>query len=203
MKINAVIVRGLNDDEIVPLIEFCRTNGFSIRFIEYMDVGNANSWSLEKTVTKQEILQTINQHFPLREVGRMDGRAPAIDYQFLDGTGDIGIIGSVTEPFCGTCTRARLTADGKLVTCLFAQEGRDLKSLMRRGATDQEIGEVIRSTLDREEGSVFGREVGEPSLGRGVSTQRPSKDRDDHAGRLVSLPGFRIQDLGQRLVPES
>ena len=146
VKINAVIVRGLNDDEIVPLIEFCRTNGFSIRFIEYMDVGNANSWSLEKTVTKQEILQTINQHFPLREVGRMDGRAPAIDYQFLDGTGDIGIIGSVTEPFCATCTRARLTADGKLVTCLFAQEGRDLKSLLRRGATDQEICQVIRST---------------------------------------------------------
>jgi cyclic pyranopterin phosphate synthase len=146
VKINAVIVRGLNDDEIIPLTEFCRSNGFSIRFIEYMDVGNANSWSLEKTVTKQEILQTINRHFPLREVGRMDGRAPAIDYQFLDGTGDIGIIGSVTEPFCATCTRARLTADGKLVTCLFAQEGRDLKSLVRRGATDQEICEVIRSS---------------------------------------------------------
>ena len=146
VKINAVIIRGLNDDEIVPLVEFCKTNGFSIRFIEYMDVGNANSWSLEKTVSKQEILRTINQHYPLREVGRVDGRAPAVDYQFLDGTGDIGIIGSVTEPFCATCTRARLTADGKLVTCLFAQEGVDLKSLMRRGATDLEICEVIRST---------------------------------------------------------
>jgi cyclic pyranopterin phosphate synthase len=145
VKINAVIIRGLNDDEIIPLVEFCRTHGFSMRFIEYMDVGNANSWSLNKTVTKQEILRTINQHFPLREVGRLDGRAPAVDYQFLDGTGDIGIIGSVTEPFCATCTRVRLTADGKLVTCLFAQDGVDLKSIMRNGATDQEISEVIRS----------------------------------------------------------
>jgi cyclic pyranopterin phosphate synthase len=104
-----------------------------------MDVGNANEWSLEKTVTKKEILETVNSRFPVREVGREHGSAPAVDYEFLDGAGEIGIIGSVTEPFCSSCTRIRLTADGKLVTCLFAESGFDLKALVRSGASDDEI----------------------------------------------------------------
>jgi cyclic pyranopterin phosphate synthase len=139
IKINAVIIRGTNDDEIVELVEFARANGFEMRFIEYMDVGNANSWSLDKTVTKKEILDIVNARFPLREVGREHGSAPAVDYEFLDGMGEIGIIGSVTEPFCSSCTRIRLTADGKLVTCLFAESGFDLKGLLRSSATDDEI----------------------------------------------------------------
>jgi GTP 3',8-cyclase len=139
IKLNAVIMRGTNDDEILDLVEFARTNGFEMRFIEYMDVGNANAWSLEKTVTKKEILETVNARFPVREVGREHGSAPAVDYEFLDGAGEIGIIGSVTEPFCASCTRVRLTADGKLVTCLFAESGFDLKALIRSGATDDEI----------------------------------------------------------------
>src|SRR5262245_40851408 len=110
-----------------------------MRFIEYMDVGNAIEWSLEKTVTKKEILETVNSRFPVREVGRAHGSAPAVDYEFLDGAGEIGIIGSVTEPFCSSCTRIRLTADGKLVTCLFAESGFDLKALVRSGASDDEI----------------------------------------------------------------
>jgi GTP 3',8-cyclase len=139
IKLNAVIMRGTNDDEILDLVGFARTNGFEMRFIEYMDVGNANAWSLEKTVTKKEILETVNACFPVREVGREHGSAPAVDYEFLDGAGEIGIIGSVTEPFCTSCTRVRLTADGKLVTCLFAESGFDLKALIRSGATDDEI----------------------------------------------------------------
>ena len=139
IKVNAVIIRGTNDDEILDLVEFARTNGFEMRFIEYMDVGNANSWSLEKTVTKREILETVHARFPVREVGRAQGSAPAVDYEFLDGAGEIGIIGSVTEPFCSSCTRARLTADGKLVTCLFAESGFDLKAVIRSGASDDEI----------------------------------------------------------------
>ena len=145
IKINAVIIRGTNDDEILDLVEFARSNGFEIRFIEYMDVGNANAWSLEKTVTKKEILATVNSRFPVREVGRANGTAPAVDYEFLDGAGEIGIIGSVTEPFCGSCTRVRLTADGKLVTCLFAESGFDLKKLLRTGASDDEIAESIQT----------------------------------------------------------
>jgi GTP 3',8-cyclase len=139
IKLNAVIIRGTNDDEILPLVEFARSNGFEMRFIEYMDVGNVNAWILEKTVTKKEILETVHARFPVRELGRAHGSAPAIDYEFIDGAGEIGIIGSVTEPFCSSCTRVRLTADGKLVTCLFAESGFDLKSLIRSGVSDDEI----------------------------------------------------------------
>jgi len=139
IKVNAVIIRGTNDDEILDLVEFARNNGLEMRFIEYMDVGNANAWSLEKTVTKREILDTVHARFPVREVGRANGSAPAVDYEFLDGAGEIGIIGSVTEPFCSSCTRLRLTADGKLVTCLFAESGFDLKALLRSGASDEEL----------------------------------------------------------------
>jgi GTP 3',8-cyclase len=145
IKINAVIERNVNDDEILDLVAFSREHGFAIRFIEYMDVGNANQWKSEKMVSKKEILELINAHFPLRKIGREKGSAPSVDYQFLDGNGDIGVIASVTEPFCGTCTRARLTADGKFVTCLFSSQGYDLKKLMRSGATDTEILQVLSS----------------------------------------------------------
>jgi cyclic pyranopterin phosphate synthase len=143
IKINAVVIRGINDDEILDLAAFARDNGFEMRFIEYMDVGNSNAWSLEKTVTKREILDTVHARFPVREIGRANGSAPAVDYEFLDGGGLIGIIGSVTEPFCASCTRVRLTADGKLVTCLFAESGFDLKGLLRSGASDEQLRETI------------------------------------------------------------
>lgn len=143
VKINTVVERGVNDGEIIDLVEFSRKHGFAIRFIEYMDVGNANNWTSEKMVSKKEILKIMKAHFPLREVGRDVGSAPAVDYQLCDGSGDIGIIASVTEPFCSSCTRVRLAADGKLVTCLFSQQGYDLKAFMRGGATDEEIMEVI------------------------------------------------------------
>jgi cyclic pyranopterin phosphate synthase len=143
VKINTVIERGFNDDEIPDLVDFARLYGFSIRFIEFMDVGNANNWSLDRTVPKQEILARIGAHRPLKESGRAGGTAPAVEYQFEDGKGDMGVIASVTEPFCSTCTRARLTADGKLVTCLFSHSGHDLKHLLRGGATDAEIHQHV------------------------------------------------------------
>ncbi|MBI2349835.1 MAG: GTP 3',8-cyclase MoaA [Deltaproteobacteria bacterium] len=139
IKVNAVIERGVNDDDIVELVEFSRDNGFFMRFIEYMDVGNTNSWTSEKLVSKKEIVEKINARFPLREVGRENGSAPAVDYEFVDGRGEVGIVASVTEPFCSTCNRARLTADGKLVTCLFSSTGHDLKALLRGGSSDEEI----------------------------------------------------------------
>jgi len=145
IKINAVIERGLNDDDIIPLVEFAREHGFSMRFIEYMDVGNANNWISERIMSKKEILEQINQRYPLREVGRDNGSAPSVDYEFIDGGGELGVIASVTEPFCSSCTRARLTADGKLVTCLFSTHGHDLKSLIRSGATDEQLVELISS----------------------------------------------------------
>ena len=145
IKVNAVIERGVNDVDILDIVEFCRENGFALRFIEYMDVGNSNHWKSEKMVSKQEILSIIHGRFPLREIGRDHGTAPAVDYQYLDGKGDIGVIASVTEPFCSSCTRVRMTADGKLVTCLFSEKGHDLKRLLRTGATDSEILDSIRA----------------------------------------------------------
>jgi GTP 3',8-cyclase len=139
IKLNAVVERGVNDDDIIPLVEFSREHGFAMRFIEYMDVGNANSWTSAKLVAKKEIIEKIHARYPLREIGRDQGSAPSVDYEFVDGCGDIGVIASVTEPFCASCTRLRLTADGKVVTCLFSQTGHDVKALLRSGATDDEI----------------------------------------------------------------
>jgi cyclic pyranopterin phosphate synthase len=149
IKINAVIERGTNEDDIIPLVEFSREHGFAMRFIEYMDVGNANNWISEKIVSKKEILERIDARYPLRKVGRDNGTAPSVDYEFVDGAGSLGVIASVTEPFCASCTRARLTADGKLVTCLFSDIGHDLKSLIRSGATDDHLIEIISSIWNK------------------------------------------------------
>jgi len=145
IKINSVIQRGVNDDDIPDLVEFSREHGFQLRFIEFMDVGNSNNWVSDGMVPKGEILEIIRQRFPLAEGGRDDESAPAVDYKFQDGIGNIGVIASVTEPFCTGCTRARLTADGKLVLCLFSDKGYDLKDPMRSGATDDEMIDIIRS----------------------------------------------------------
>jgi cyclic pyranopterin phosphate synthase len=145
IKINSVIQRGVNDDDIAELLEFSRKNGFQIRFIEYMDVGNSNNWVSDGMVSKHEILERINSLFPLEEGGRDDDSAPSMDYRFKDGLGNVGVIASVTEPFCTGCTRARLTADGRLVLCLFSDQGFDLKKLIRAGATDADLISSIRT----------------------------------------------------------
>ncbi|HYM12404.1 MAG TPA: GTP 3',8-cyclase MoaA, partial [Bryobacterales bacterium] len=148
IKINAVVERGVNDAGILELVEFGRRHGFGVRFIEYMDVGNANNWKSDRMVSKQEILETIRARFPLREARREDPSAPAVDYEFVDSadrpaSSEVGVIASVTEPFCSGCTRARLTADGKLVTCLFSHAGHDLKGPLRSGASDGELRQII------------------------------------------------------------
>jgi cyclic pyranopterin phosphate synthase len=139
IKINAVIERGINDGDILDLVEFCRKHGFALRLIEFMDVGNSNNWKSERMVSKKEMLNIVSARYPLREVGRQQGTAPAVDYEFVDRRGDIGVIASVTEPFCSSCTRLRLTADGKMVTCLFSETGHDVKALLRGGASDDQI----------------------------------------------------------------
>ena len=132
IEINAVIERGVNDDEILDLVEFARSNHYILRFIEFMDVGNANNWRSDKTVTKAEILEVISKQLPLKEAGREGGNAPSVDYRFHDDAGSIGVIASVSEPFCGGCTRARITADGKLVTCLFSDQAAISRPASRR-----------------------------------------------------------------------
>ena len=143
IKINSVVQRGVNDDDILTMTEFARQNGFWLRFIEYMDVGNANRWVSKKMVSKNEILERIKSMYPLEEIGRGDACAPAVNYSFRDGGGTIGVIASVTEPFCEGCTRARLTADGRLVLCLFSDQSIDLKTLLRGEASDVDIAGVI------------------------------------------------------------
>lgn len=149
IKINAVVERGVNDDDIISLAEFSRDHGFHLRFIEFMDVGNSNNWASSKMVPKKEILERLNSHLPLVEFGGSSGNAPAVDYSYADGIGEVGVIASMSEPFCSNCTRARLTADGKLVTCLFSMRGHDLKSLLRAGATDEEIMSMISNIWNR------------------------------------------------------
>ena len=149
IKLNAVVERGVNDDEILNLVEFAREHHFAIRFIEYMDVGNVNNWRSDRLVSKAEILRIVGSRYPLREVGRAEGTAPSVDYEFAGGGCDVGVIASVTEPFCSSCTRARVTADGKLVTCLFSEVGHDLKSLVRQGGSDQELKDLIQSVWSR------------------------------------------------------
>jgi len=147
IKINAVVMRGENENDVVPLADFSRRYGFEMRFIEYMDVGNVNDWTRSKTLPKTEILDLINAKFPLESVNTVSG--PAVNYRYVDGLGKVGVIASITEPFCGDCTRARITADGKLVTCLFSSRGHDLKQLLRNGASDLEIVERVRSVWRR------------------------------------------------------
>lgn len=146
LKVNMVVERGVNDDEVVPMLEFCRQRGFSLRYIEFMDVGNANEWNLERVVSSARILEMIRAQYALEEIPRHQPSDPATRYRLpaTDGSFiDVGIIASVTKPFCGACSRARITAEGKLVTCLFSSEGTDLKRLMRSGCSDEQLAEAI------------------------------------------------------------
>jgi GTP 3',8-cyclase len=148
IKINSVVERGVNEGDILELVEFSRKFGYWLRFIEYMDVGNSNNWVSGKIVSKNEIISIINARYPIEEAGRHDASAPAVNFRFADGSGNIGVIASVTEPFCKGCTRARLTADGRLVLCLFADDSYDLKKLMRGGASDIDLIETIRTAWE-------------------------------------------------------
>lgn len=143
IKINAVIQRGVNDDEILALASFARQRGYIIRFIEYMDVGTLNSWKLEHVVPAREIVGTIASAMPVRPLSENYRGEVANRYGYTDGPGEFGVIASVTQPFCGDCTRIRLSADGKLYTCLFAEGGTNLKVALRSGATDDELRERI------------------------------------------------------------
>jgi GTP 3',8-cyclase len=143
IKINAVIERGLNDHTALDLVEHFRHTGIIVRFIEYMDVGNRNDWQASRVVPSQELLARIAERWPLQAVEPAYASEVARRYAFDDGAGEIGFISSVTQPFCGDCSRARLSSDGKLYTCLFAAEGADLRAPLRGGANDAELAALI------------------------------------------------------------
>lgn len=144
IKINVVVQRGVNDHTIVELARYCKDAGHIVRFIEYMDVGSLNGWKMDAVVTANEIVEKISAEMPLVPIEANYRGEVAYRYRYMDGKGEIGIIASVTKPFCADCNRARLSTEGKLFACLFAEQGCDLKTPLREGASDEELVSLIR-----------------------------------------------------------
>jgi cyclic pyranopterin phosphate synthase len=153
VKVNVVVKRGMNEDSVLPMARHFRDRGHVVRFIEYMDVGHTNGWRLDDVVPAAEIVAAIDAELPLEPLPPRYPGEVAERYRYRDGSGEVGVIASVTRPFCGACTRARLSADGSLYTCLFATTGHDLRALVRGGAGDDEIaaslGGIWRERTDR------------------------------------------------------
>ena len=143
IKINMVTKRGVNETSIVPMARYFKGTGMTLRFIEFMDVGSTNGWRLDDVVPAREIVAMIDREMPIEPVQAGYRGEVAARYRYKDGTGEIGVISSVTQPFCADCTRARLSADGALYTCLFATQGHDLRTLLRGGASDEDITSAI------------------------------------------------------------
>lgn len=143
IKVNMVVKRGLNETSILPMARFFREKGYTLRFIEYMDVGHTNGWRLDDVVPAAEMIKIVNAEMPLEPVDPNYTGEVAKRWRYKDGSGEVGVISSVTQAFCGTCTRARLSAEGKLYTCLFGIKGHDFRALLREGASDEEISQRI------------------------------------------------------------
>ena len=143
IKVNMVVKRGMNESSILPMARFFREKGYILRFIEYMDVGHTNGWRMNDVVSAREIVNLINAEMPLEPADPNYTGEVAERWRYKDGSGEIGVIASVTQAFCRDCNRARLSAEGKLYTCLFAVKGHDFKNLLRSGATDEEISAAL------------------------------------------------------------
>ena len=143
VKVNAVVKRGVNDDQIVPMAAFFKERGQALRFIEFMDVGHTNGWRLDDVVPAAEIVAALDAAFGVEPVEPSYRGEVARRWRYKDGSGEVGVIASVTQPFCGDCTRARLSAEGRLFTCLFAVRGTDLRALVRGGASDDELAAAV------------------------------------------------------------
>jgi cyclic pyranopterin phosphate synthase len=149
IKINAVVQRGVNEHTLVELARYCKERGYIARFIEYMDVGTLNGWRLDDVVPAAEIIARIGAEMPLEPIPGSYRGEVAQRYRYQDGGGEIGVIASVTKPFCGDCTRLRLSPEGEIYTCLFAIKGTDLRAPLRDGATDEEIEQIVRGIWGR------------------------------------------------------
>jgi cyclic pyranopterin phosphate synthase len=153
IKVNCVVKRGANDDQILPLARHFRNSGHILRFIEYMDVGSSNGWRMDDVLPSADVVARIHDEFPLEAIDPNYTGEVAERWRYVDGGGEIGVISSVTQAFCATCTRIRLSTEGQLYTCLFAQNGHDLRTLLRRGGGDEalrrEIAAIWRSRDDR------------------------------------------------------
>jgi cyclic pyranopterin phosphate synthase len=146
LKINCVVQRGVNDHTVLDLLAHFRGSGHTVRLIEYMDVGNTNHWELSQVVPSSEWVQRISERWAIEPVGAQRASETAKRYRYVDGAGEVGLISSISQPFCGGCTRARLTADGVFYTCLFGTEGKDLMPLLRQKQTSDQLAELIGDT---------------------------------------------------------
>jgi cyclic pyranopterin phosphate synthase len=174
IKINCVVKRGVNEHAVLDLARHFKGTGHIVRFIEYMDVGTTNGWRLDDVVPAREIVSMISAEMPIEPLGKNYVGEVAERYRYADGSGELGIVASVTQPFCGDCTRARLSAEGQLFTCLFAARGHDLRALLRSGASDEEIhGEI---------GRVWGR--------------RDDRYSDIRSSQTVDLPKVEMSYIG-------
>jgi cyclic pyranopterin phosphate synthase len=161
IKINAVVERDKNLGEVAPLARMAREEGFILRFIEYMPIGRGNGWSDARVVSNAEILEILREIGPLEAIDEPDGTGPAQRWRFADGKGEIGLIGSVTEPFCDHCNRIRITAEGKLRTCLFSVVEHDVRALLRGGGSDEEIAALVVAAVAKKEP---GHKIGQPGF---------------------------------------
>ncbi|WP_255437568.1 GTP 3',8-cyclase MoaA [Thalassobacillus sp. CUG 92003] len=163
VKINMVVKKGMNEGQILPMARHFKDSGHILRFIEFMDVGNHNGWNMDNVVAKREIIDMIHKELPLEPIDKGYYGEVADRFQYTDGDGEIGVISSVTEAFCSTCTRVRLSADGNLFTCLFASKGYDIKSMLRHDQSDEEIiTELIRIWTGRNDRYSEERAEGKP-----------------------------------------
>ncbi|GAB6494132.1 molybdenum cofactor biosynthesis protein A [Bacillus sp. UMTAT18] len=151
IKINMVVQKGKNEQDILQMAQYFKENKHILRFIEYMDVGNYNGWELKEVVSKQEIVDMIHQVMPLERIEANYAGEVATRYRYIGSNEEIGVISSVTDSFCSSCTRARISAEGKLYTCLFASKGNDLRDLLRSDYTDEEITDVVRDIWNNRE----------------------------------------------------
>jgi cyclic pyranopterin phosphate synthase len=149
VKVNTVVERGVNDSQILPLVHFFKGTGITLRFIEYMDVGGASSWATDKVVTAQEVRAIVESAYPLVPSPRGQDGETAMNYLHMDGGGELGFIASVSQPFCGDCSRARISSDGQLYTCLFATQGLDLKPWLKNGDQADGLQGVLRRHWSR------------------------------------------------------
>ncbi|MGV4322552.1 GTP 3',8-cyclase MoaA [Bacillus mojavensis] len=161
VKINMVVQRGVNEKDILPMARYFKENGHILRFIEFMDVGNTNQWEKKDVMTKAEIIDVINEHMPVEPIKPNYKGEVASRFRYLDGSGEIGVISSVSDAFCGSCNRARLSARGELFTCLFASSGYDLRAPVRQGLSDGELTEMI--------GTVWKNRIDQYSVDRTLS----------------------------------
>ncbi|MGC6581994.1 MAG: GTP 3',8-cyclase MoaA [Akkermansiaceae bacterium] len=143
VKVNMVVQRGINEDEILPMIRWAREQGLIVRFIEYMDVGESNGWKMEEVLPSAEVVQMIREEFPLEEIEASYRGEVAKRWKFSDGRGEFGVISSVTQPFCGDCSRLRVSAEGKSYHCLFSGKGRAVREVLRSGAGDEELAAFL------------------------------------------------------------